>query len=560
MTTLRLNQILVDPDHNPRKGDLDGIKELAASIHANGLLQPILVRLLPHPPETYEIVAGHRRFAAVQELGWEEINCQITRAENRLELALTENVMRQAMHPVDEYAAFAKLLAEGLKPKAIAKRFGLTEKGVKQRLALGSMIPEVRHWWREDRITDAAAKRLATASPEQQQEILARFTDRGGIDEYMVNSHLRQDRVSPEDKRLKFVGLATYKEAGGKIESDLFGDEKWLSDPGLLDQLTENRINEVTDGIMQEGYRVAFFAGDDDVPGHDTHDRLYNDGTFEPEERRLIDVVVSIGYDGDPVLTFWKDKAERPADQPKEKAGASFMAEPDLSKSLSMDMSRVMTGFAHAYGQQPSNHHTVLAMLAYTLTHPVQEGPMRVKPCVLTPSPVERQILAASWPDFSENDLTFEGLLDTDESDLVHLIVQAAAKTFDFADGAQGAPKLRKQWYLQLQANSEAHPAWKPTAENYFKRLNAKQIRAAMRQMRPGEWTDQFADAKKGELVTVAERWAAETGWLPELLAPRLYDDAENPPGGGDVNPSIEGETEVKQHLRKILHLPQAAE
>lgn len=528
LTTLPIDSIVPSPT-NPRTGDLEGIKELAASILAQGLLQPIVVRLLPHPPGVYEIVAGHRRFAAMQLLEWQEVQAIITTAENTVELALTENVMRQAMHPIDEFVAFAKLTTEGLKPKQIAKRFGRTEKEIKQALALGRMIPELRTRWKAGAFGYREAKLLCQATEDQQHDIEAKVD--GPIDEWHIKRYLQKDRVLPTDRRLKFVGLDTYKKAGGKIERDLFGQEEWLSDPDLLRELEQAKMDQLVADAEAEGWKNIWFIEDPNAPKYTTHDQVHGAESLEPEERGEIELVMGISYDGTPTRALFRVKQKRAEPtKAEDKPGASVMADPDLTKALSEDMSRVMTGFAHAYGQQPSNHHTVLAMLAHVLTNPMQGFPLKIRPEVYAPALPEGQIIAACWPNFSENDLTLEGLLATDESDLVHLIVQAAARCFDMRDGCSQVH--RKEWFKLLALTSDALPEWEPTADNYFKRLSRDQIWAAMKEMNPKD-VGSYTGVKKSELAMVAERWAAKTGWLPELVNPRLH---------ADLNPNV-GET-----------------
>jgi len=99
---------------NPRAVDA-AVDELAASLEAHGLLQPILVRrVLAGDPGGYEIIAGHRRFTAAKHLGWPTIACVIRDAEEdeAFVLTLVENLQRDDLSAKEEAAGLETLLRE----------------------------------------------------------------------------------------------------------------------------------------------------------------------------------------------------------------------------------------------------------------------------------------------------------------------------------------------------------------------------------------------------------------------------------------------------------------
>jgi ParB family chromosome partitioning protein len=107
--SLPVNTIQPSP-RNPRLS-LTGIDELAASIRAHGLMQPIVVRPVA---SGYELVAGHRRLEAVRSLGWTEI-AAIVREENEDDayiLTLVENLQRDDLTPKEEASALEVLVRE----------------------------------------------------------------------------------------------------------------------------------------------------------------------------------------------------------------------------------------------------------------------------------------------------------------------------------------------------------------------------------------------------------------------------------------------------------------
>src|SRR3546814_8644782 len=107
--------------------------ELRASIAVHGLQQNLVVAPA-NGDGVHEVIAGGRRLAALKALQAEGklppdcvVPCFI-RTENAAELSLAENIVRQAMHPADQFEAFAALIDAGESVPAIAARFGVAEK------------------------------------------------------------------------------------------------------------------------------------------------------------------------------------------------------------------------------------------------------------------------------------------------------------------------------------------------------------------------------------------------------------------------------------------------
>ena len=147
---------------NARTHDADrDLDTLTASIQALGLLQPLLVR--PHNgDDTYEIVAGQRRYLACRRLAetqpMEPLPCLVLEATDdatALEASLAENLERLPMAPFDQYEAFARLLKQGRTAAAIAAHFGMTERLIQQRLALANLIEPIKRAAREGNIDTA---------------------------------------------------------------------------------------------------------------------------------------------------------------------------------------------------------------------------------------------------------------------------------------------------------------------------------------------------------------------------------------------------------------------
>lgn len=114
---------------NPRRHFDDARQdELVASIKAQGLLQPLLVRPLDHL-EAFEVIAGHRRLAAAKMLGLIEVPARILEIADgeAFEAAITENLQRADMRPMEEARAFGEIVghpANLTAVQALAQRLG----------------------------------------------------------------------------------------------------------------------------------------------------------------------------------------------------------------------------------------------------------------------------------------------------------------------------------------------------------------------------------------------------------------------------------------------------
>ncbi|WP_462376778.1 ParB/RepB/Spo0J family partition protein [Rikenella microfusus] len=141
-TMLDMTLIRTSP-YNPRKSyDKQGIRELADTLKEVGLIQPIKVRVVKG---YYEIVCGERRYHAAALLKWKQIEgciCDVSDEVAR-DMALTENLQREDMPPMDEAVAYMQLVQEGKDIYTLAARYGKSDRYIYDRLKLNDLIPEV---------------------------------------------------------------------------------------------------------------------------------------------------------------------------------------------------------------------------------------------------------------------------------------------------------------------------------------------------------------------------------------------------------------------------------
>jgi ParB/RepB/Spo0J family partition protein len=166
---------------NRSYGGEGDIKILAEDIKHNGLINPITVKahlnideelnIEKEPKLEYEVTAGRRRLAAVKLLGWKDIPVRILEGdetERAEEIALSENVNRLAMHPLDEAVYFKRLIENGEAIQNIAKRSDRKVPEIYQRIRLLLLEPAVQELFRNGRLSLAAAAMLADLDAGQQ--------------------------------------------------------------------------------------------------------------------------------------------------------------------------------------------------------------------------------------------------------------------------------------------------------------------------------------------------------------------------------------------------------
>lgn len=141
---LRLAEIAANPDQPRSHIDQEGLRELAASIERHGLIQPITVRHREGPQEGYVLVAGERRLRAHRLLGRDEILAIVT-AGAAEEISLIENVQREDLHPLEEAAAYARMMqAHGWTQEQLAEAVGKARSTITNILKLNNLAEPIK--------------------------------------------------------------------------------------------------------------------------------------------------------------------------------------------------------------------------------------------------------------------------------------------------------------------------------------------------------------------------------------------------------------------------------
>ena len=156
---------------NPRRNFAEAeLDELAASIKERGVIQPILARAIPRIADSYEIVAGERRWRAAQRAGLHEVPIVVIEAGDReaLEIAIVENVQRTDLNALEEANGYAQLGAEyGYSHNDIARIIGKSRSHIANTLRLLKLPDYTRSLLASGQISAGHARALlAVADPD----------------------------------------------------------------------------------------------------------------------------------------------------------------------------------------------------------------------------------------------------------------------------------------------------------------------------------------------------------------------------------------------------------
>lgn len=174
-----LKQIIPNTYQPRRQFDEVQLNELAQSIQVNGLLQPIIVRL--NEDQKYEIIAGERRFRAVELLNWEKIPAIVRDYSNQesAALALIENLQREDLNPIEEAQAYQQLeQMEQLPQKDLARKLGKSQSYVANKLRLLKLAQPIQQAIITGTISQRHGRALLNLSAKQQEEVLAKIIKR----------------------------------------------------------------------------------------------------------------------------------------------------------------------------------------------------------------------------------------------------------------------------------------------------------------------------------------------------------------------------------------------
>ena len=568
---------------NARGKTKEGIDELAASIAAKGLIQPLAVR--PGDGGKFQVIDGRRRYMAIAKLVKDGTLKKsdgvpvIERNEDdseALETSLMANTVRLPMHPVDQHVVFDRLVRLGRTESEIAARFGVNERTVKQHLALGRLAPKIREAWKNEKISADVAKAFARHENQDVQtahfeKLRKEYGSRFGV--HQVIDALTGKRIAiarcPE---LTLVGVEAYTAAGGKISEDLFDDEKYIDDVPLLQKLAADKIKAKCAELVADGWSFAvdahglrgsgnyFYSWDnvkDDAENEDSYDlgNDYNSADWSTEEKSRSGCVLELEPNGTLhinaglIRPATADIGSTPDDDLGDEDDDEFDDEGDELEDDDSDAEEDGLEEENDAGDGLKISGVLMRSVSETLTMAaaasLQQQPdiaLRVAVATLMSNGHERpaKLTSNGWPADAmprmatavNFDAIFQSLSDTPLSELLGRFGVLVSNSLDMRNyGGAGPNKHDKALIAAIDGNAftlEARKAF--NAIDYFARASKAVSLAAIDEIREAGLgdglapEDVIADMKKTALAEVAGEFATRSGWLPPELRHPTYE------------------------------------
>jgi ParB family chromosome partitioning protein len=260
----------------------EGVPQLADTLIAAGVLFPLIVRFGRKGEQPHMALDGRRRRMGLllkRDAGEITddflVDCLLadTKAQQAAAILLP-NTEHAPVHIANVITAIGKMRKAKMTTPVIAKALGYDELEIRKLDLLATVHPKVLQALRQGRLT-LKQTRMFTRLPDQAaQEELAQTALDGYFQEYSLRNRIDSDRVSLEDDRLILVGLARYAAAGGRVQTDLFGEvPDYLLDEEILQAEWRKRVDPLVDHFTEAGLSV-FVAREEGLRAPDGYENL----------------------------------------------------------------------------------------------------------------------------------------------------------------------------------------------------------------------------------------------------------------------------------------------
>lgn len=200
-----INKVVPNPYQPRLEFDQERLHELAASIRENGLIQPISVR--EHQGQ-YEIVAGERRFRALQLLGEVEVSVHVMDVDDlqMAEFALVENIQRENLSAIEEAKAYVQIMkVTHCTQSELAKKMGKTQGAIANKIRLLQLDETIQAAISDRRISERHARALLTVDADEQHAWLEKITKKG-LTVAQTEKLMKQQKPQGKVEKAKVVG------------------------------------------------------------------------------------------------------------------------------------------------------------------------------------------------------------------------------------------------------------------------------------------------------------------------------------------------------------------
>lgn len=237
------------------------VSDILPTVRKRGIIVPVILR--PGVVEgRFELVAGRRRVHAARiaqadegadpELG--RVPSAIMEAGDdaaALEASLIENIARLDPDEVTQWETFTRLVKEGREVDDMAVTFGLPDLTIRRVLALGNLLPRIRHLYAQEKIDRTTVRHLTLASKSQQKAWLALYDD---PDNYTPTGHQLKAWLFGGQSIAAKVALFDLDTFAGATVADLFGEDRYFADPEAFWTAQNAAIEARKASYLEEGW------------------------------------------------------------------------------------------------------------------------------------------------------------------------------------------------------------------------------------------------------------------------------------------------------------------
>lgn len=282
--------------------DEKSLNELASSIKEHGIIQPLVLRRLG---DKYEIIAGERRYKAAQLAGLTEVPAIISNIDDNksAEIALVENVQRRNLNSLEEAKSYKKILdKEGLTQDELAKKIGVSQSTIANKLRLLNLTSEAQDALMNDKISERHARSLLSVTdPEKQKALLnkvisERLTVRqlddeikkesNPVSESTLNHVPSYDELGDVGTPVEETPVTNESENIFNSSNNMFNFEPAKEDkPETLDLMAEEPVNESKEEKVQPSPGFNLFNFSNNTPEYPSLEDEVTNMNMEPMDR-----------------------------------------------------------------------------------------------------------------------------------------------------------------------------------------------------------------------------------------------------------------------------------
>src|SRR5215472_1176505 len=229
----------------------EALEELARSIEASGIIQPLVVRQIG---KKFQLIAGERRWRAAQRAGLKSVTAIVRQVpdELALEMTLVENIQREDLNAIEQARAFERLMDEfNVTQEAVAERTGKDRATVANAIRLLKLEPTIQDWIEEGKLTAGHGRALLAVSDPQLRMRFAQRASRGGLTVRQI------ERLS--SRRARSARMLVETQADPKIREALEELQRHLGTKVLLRQRTRVRPGQLVLEYYDEGQLMSIY-------------------------------------------------------------------------------------------------------------------------------------------------------------------------------------------------------------------------------------------------------------------------------------------------------------